>query len=57
MTAQMGFRRNLGAGEIIGQVLAVINDGTLEEKGFNVVFMGMGEPLHNYDKVMKAFSF
>ena len=55
MTAQMGFRRNLGAGEIIGQVLAVINDGALEEKGFNVVFMGMGEPLHNYDKVMKAF--
>lgn len=56
MTAQMGFRRNLDAGEIVGQVLSAIKDGTLEEKGFNVVFMGMGEPLHNYANVMKAFN-
>ena len=55
MTAQMGFRRNLEPGEITGQVLAVIRDGSLREKGFNIVFMGMGEPLHNYDNVMKAF--
>ncbi|MCK5793300.1 MAG: 23S rRNA (adenine(2503)-C(2))-methyltransferase RlmN [Anaerolineales bacterium] len=55
MTSQMGFRRNLGPDEIVGQVLAVIRDGALEEKGFNVVFMGMGEPLHNYGNVMKSF--
>ncbi len=55
MTGQKGFRRNLSAGEIVGQVLAVIREGSLEEKGFNVVFMGMGEPLHNYRNVMKAF--
>jgi 23S rRNA (adenine2503-C2)-methyltransferase len=55
MTGQKGFRRNLSAGEIVGQVLAIIREGSLEEKGFNVVFMGMGEPLHNYRNVMKAF--
>jgi len=55
MTARMGFRRDLGAGEIVGQVLAVIREGTLSDKGFNVVFMGMGEPLHNFENVMKAF--
>jgi len=55
MTARMGFRRDLVAGEIVGQVLAVIREGTLSDKGFNVVFMGMGEPLHNFENVMKAF--
>ena len=55
MTGQMGFKRNLGPDEIVGQVLAVVRDGALDEKGFNVVFMGMGEPLHNYGNVMKAF--
>lgn len=55
MTAQMGFKRNLTAGEILGQVLRVIHDGHLEQNGFNIVFMGMGEPLYNYKNVMKAF--
>lgn len=55
MTARMGFRRNLRPGEIIGQVLRVIREGYLPEKGFNVVFMGMGEPLYNYQNVLKAF--
>lgn len=55
MTAQMGFRRNLRAGEIVGQVLSVIREGLLTETGFNIVFMGMGEPLYNYSNVMKAF--
>lgn len=55
MTAQMGFRRNLQVGEILGQVLRVIHDGHLKETGFNIVFMGMGEPLYNYKNVMKAF--
>lgn len=55
MTAQMGFRRNLRAGEIVGQVLKVVDEGTLSASGFNIVFMGMGEPLYNYRNVMKAF--
>lgn len=55
MTATMGFRRNLQAGEIVGQVLAVIKKGYLRDNGFNVVFMGMGEPLYNYQNVLKSF--
>lgn len=55
MTAQMGFRRNLTTGEIVGQVLRVIQDGLVRDNGFNIVFMGMGEPLYNYRNVMKAF--
>jgi 23S rRNA (adenine2503-C2)-methyltransferase len=55
MTAKMGFQRNLRPGEIVGQVLAVINEGYLRHNGFNVVFMGMGEPLYNYRNVLKSF--
>jgi 23S rRNA (adenine2503-C2)-methyltransferase len=55
MTARMGFHRNLTSGEILGQVLAIARDGCLTQLGFNVVFMGMGEPLYNYKNVMKAF--
>lgn len=55
MTAQMGFQRNLTPGEIVGQVLQVMRQGRLPERGFNIVFMGMGEPLYNYRNVMKAF--
>ena len=55
MTARMGFQRNLRSGEIIGQVLAVVNEGLLGHSGFNVVFMGMGEPLYNYGNVLRAF--
>jgi 23S rRNA (adenine2503-C2)-methyltransferase len=55
LTAQMGFRRNLTPGEIVGQVLRVIREGLVGENGFNIVFMGMGEPLYNYRNVMKAF--
>jgi len=55
MTAKMGFRRNLRPGEIVGQVLRVIQDGRIADQGFNIVFMGMGEPLYNYQNVMKAF--
>ncbi len=54
VTAQMNLHRNLTAGEIVGQVLF-----TLKQHGrparLNLVFMGMGEPLHNYANVMKAF--
>jgi 23S rRNA (adenine2503-C2)-methyltransferase len=54
LTARMGLVRNLTAGEIVGQVAAIIDDQALREP-FNVVFMGMGEPLHNYDAVLAAF--
>jgi 23S rRNA (adenine2503-C2)-methyltransferase len=61
-TGQMGFSRHLSAGEIVAQVLHVrraVNaaagqPGGTSEKLRNVVLMGMGEPLHNYDAVMKA---
>ncbi|MEO8166603.1 MAG: 23S rRNA (adenine(2503)-C(2))-methyltransferase RlmN [bacterium] len=51
-TATMGFLRNLTAGEIIDQVLQVKQHA--ERPITNVVFMGMGEPMLNYDNVMKA---
>jgi 23S rRNA (adenine2503-C2)-methyltransferase len=54
VTARMNLRRHLSAGEIAGQVLlALKHHGRLRR--LNIVFMGMGEPLHNYDQVMKAF--
>ena len=46
-----GKRRNLTAGEIIGQVMAVQND--LGERISNIVMMGIGEPLDNYDEVLR----
>lgn len=55
LTARMRFQRNLQPGEIIGQVLTAIGLNYLKDNGFNVVFMGMGEPLYNYKNVMKAF--
>jgi 23S rRNA (adenine2503-C2)-methyltransferase len=51
-TATMGFIRNLTAGEIVGQVLAV--QAASPKPVTNIVFMGMGEPMLNYDNVMKA---
>ena len=51
-TGTMGFGRNLTAGEIVDQVLAARRD--TGKKITNIVFMGMGEPLLNYDAVMKA---
>ena len=54
-TGQMGFERNLSAGEIVGQVLHFAN--ILRERDqhvTNVVFMGMGEPLANYNETIKA---
>ena len=51
-TGTMGLERNLTAGEIVAQVLAIRSDSTLPVRG--VVFMGMGEPLLNYDAVVRA---
>ncbi len=56
MTALMGLERSLTAGEIVGQVLFVARDQRLltEPQRFNVVLMGMGEPLLNLANVLKA---
>lgn len=54
-TGQMGFFRNLSAGDIISQVLYFARQlAPVQERVTNIVFMGMGEPLHNYDKTMEA---
>lgn len=50
-TAKVKLRRNLTAGEIVDQVICAERDG---EKVSNVVYMGMGEPLANYDAVVKS---
>jgi 23S rRNA (adenine2503-C2)-methyltransferase len=50
----MGFIRNLTAGEIAGQVRVLAHRLDLDDRPFNIVLMGMGEPLHNYDATMKA---
>jgi len=54
LTGRMGLVRNLTAGEIAGQVRVLAEALALREKTFNIVLMGMGEPLHNYDETMKA---
>ena len=46
------FVRNLTAGEIVEQILAVEQD--INDRISNIVFMGIGEPLDNYDNVIKA---
>lgn len=56
LTALLGMQRNLEAGEIVGQVAAVLNHRAvdLERQRVNIVFMGMGEPFLNYPNFMKA---
>src|SRR5438067_514058 len=63
LTAKLGIKRNLTAGEIAGQVAAVLNrhrvrlgsgKGVETPSRINLVFMGMGEPFLNYDAFMKA---
>ena len=54
LTGRMGIDRNLSAGEIVGQVRVLARELELLETRFNIVLMGMGEPLHNYDETMKA---
>ncbi len=50
-TAQMGFQRNLTPAEIVGQIIRAGELLPEDERVTNVVFMGMGEPLQNYDAV------
>jgi 23S rRNA (adenine2503-C2)-methyltransferase len=58
MTGVMGLKRNMSAGEIVSQVVIVLNEvygsGVEPPHGTNIVIMGMGEPLLNYDAVIKA---
>ncbi len=64
LTGRLGFKRNLLPAEIVNQVLAVIEDmvarglerGTHREFINNLVFMGMGEPLANYDNLITALT-
>jgi 23S rRNA (adenine2503-C2)-methyltransferase len=56
-TGQMGYRRQLTAGEIVSQAVhaaRALRAAPGPHRLRNVVFMGMGEPLHNYDAVMRA---
>jgi 23S rRNA (adenine2503-C2)-methyltransferase len=56
LTAKMGIQRNLTAGEIAGQVVAVLKRHKVRigQDRINLVFMGMGEPFLNYDEFMAA---
>lgn len=55
-TATIGFQRNLSAGEIIGQYLVAQSALTRKNKIDRLVFMGMGEPLDNWQELKKALS-
>jgi 23S rRNA (adenine2503-C2)-methyltransferase len=56
LTALLGVKRNLTAGEIVGQVCAVLKDQSVSppQDRINLVFMGMGEPFLNYENFVKA---
>jgi 23S rRNA (adenine2503-C2)-methyltransferase len=64
LTALMGFTRNLTAGEIVGQILFILKEqekslegnSTSSSEPINVVLMGMGEPLLNFENVTKALA-
>jgi 23S rRNA (adenine2503-C2)-methyltransferase len=58
MTARLNIRRNMTAGEIVSQILVVLDDiygpGADVPHGTNIVYMGMGEPFLNYAQVMRS---
>ncbi len=58
LTGSMGFQRNLTPGEIVGQVVKVrdwlLDNNSAEPPLNNLVFMGMGEPLANFDNLLAA---
>ena len=54
LTARMGFIRNLFAHEIVDQVLQVKKRLPSDKKNLNIVLMGMGEPLDNYQNTIQA---
>ncbi len=51
-TGKLGLKRNLSTGEIVDQLIYVREN--TDQPITNVVFMGMGEPFHNYDNVLNA---
>ena len=51
-TGELGLKRNLSTGEIVDQLIYVREN--TDQPITNVVFMGMGEPFHNYDNVLNA---
>ena len=53
-TSRLPMLRNLSAGEIAGQVMALEADRGVQAKRLNIVIMGMGEPFNNYENVMSA---
>jgi 23S rRNA (adenine2503-C2)-methyltransferase len=55
-TARMGLRRNLDAAEIVGQIAAARRELDPGEQLTNYVFMGMGEPLANYPRLVRALA-
>jgi 23S rRNA (adenine2503-C2)-methyltransferase len=55
LTGRMGFIRHLEPGEIVGQLALILRERRVRGRRFNVVFMGMGEPLHNYDALLSGF--
>jgi 23S rRNA (adenine2503-C2)-methyltransferase len=54
LTGIGGYRRNLKTWEILGQVATVLSEAPPRDQPWNVVVMGMGEPLLNYDATVKA---
>jgi 23S rRNA (adenine2503-C2)-methyltransferase len=56
MTALLGLLRNLTAGEIVGQILAVLSDQRvdIDQQRINLVFMGQGEPFLNFDNFVRS---
>lgn len=54
LTGKNGFRRNLSVSEIVGQVRTVQSCLEADERLTNLVFMGMGEPLINYQNLIKS---
>jgi 23S rRNA (adenine2503-C2)-methyltransferase len=53
-TGLSGFTRDLDAAEVVGQALYLLRDVPLEGRTPNIVFMGMGEPLRNYDTTVQS---
>ncbi len=57
LTSTMGFKRHLQPSEIVGQVLFVATELKQQKKSINnIVFMGMGEPLANYENTIRAIN-
>jgi 23S rRNA (adenine2503-C2)-methyltransferase len=54
LTARQGFKRNLNPSEIVGQLITLRNENPEGPDIKNIVMMGMGEPLANYNNILKA---